>query len=262
MHMKKIIVWFVTFTLGFLTGGGVLYIFYATHLRVVESSAQTEVVTQEKNLKKEVTPIVTFVDDDGETSFIDQYVPILQKYHIKGCGSIIMGTQGMSGYATKEQLLDLQKKGWDMLNHSCDIDQLTDANYKEKVDYALTLAKQDDFIAAKKIFVYPNGFFDLTIKSYTALYFNYGLNADGNVNQIDSFQKMNTSRYFLDPSMSQKKTLDEIKDMLKENTWLIISTHSGEKDGLKNLESVLSYITKENVKIMTVTKAIQEIEKM
>lgn len=261
LPMKRIIAGFMVFISGLFIGGGTIHFMPLENTKTSKNLTQLQSSTEKLDEPTDNTPLVTFVDDDGEESFISQYVPILEKYQIKGCGSIIMGTQGLPGYATKDQLLDLQKQGWDILNHSCDIDQLTDSNYKAKIDYALYVAKQDDFVAAKRIFVYPNGFSDTTIQSYAGLYFNYGLNADGNVNQINNFLKMNCSRYFLDPSLSQDKIIQEIQSMLKENNWLIVSTHSWEKDGLKNLEPVITYLKSKDVKILTATQAIDEIEK-
>ncbi len=68
---------------------------------------------------------VTIMVDDGEISTYTDILPALNTFGFKGSAAIISGAIGDDGQMTKAQLVDLQNKGWEIVSHSVNHDDMT-----------------------------------------------------------------------------------------------------------------------------------------
>lgn len=200
--------------------------------------------------------LVSFVDDDATESLTKDYYPILEARNIKGNAAAIMGTQNIKGFATQNQLLELQEKGWDILNHSCDINSLKAEDADKKLKYSREIAKESGFVAAKKIFVYPNGYTANEIKVSVSNYFNYALGVQPFSNTLP-LNRLEINRLFLTNGEEENKK--QIEKMMEKPGWIIISTHSN-KFNADEFAQLVDYILEKDCKIVTVSEAIQMIE--
>ncbi len=200
--------------------------------------------------------LLSFVDDDATEKLITDYYPILESRDIKGSVAAIMGTQNSRGFATKEQLLELQKQGWDILNHSCDVSSLAVKDAEEKLKFAKKIAVDSDFEAAKNILVYPNGYTNKEIQTIVAHYFDYALGVEPFSNTLP-LDRLEIDRFFV--GSNEKDNLEQINAMMEHPCWIIVSTHSANFDP-PGFERLVDSILEKDCQIVTVTEAIEMIE--
>ena len=108
-------------------------------------------------------PGFVWIFDDARSSVYDTAYPILSAAGFTGVVAVPTAFVGTTGYMTWEQLLDLQERGWQIVNHTRNHIglQTTAATVRAEVrnGYADLIANGTDPVGAA-FFVWPGGLFD------------------------------------------------------------------------------------------------------
>lgn len=212
-------------------------------------------------------PIITFVDDDGQSEFKTVTKPIYDSKGIKVTLGIITSKVGESGYLSKQELLDIQKDGYEIASHT----KTHNTEYYMNTKNVSSEIYDADFKNSKQWFVdngfdevdtivYPFANFGEDIPRITNIakkYYSYGINADGNYNESPN-NTIYLNRFFLDKSTISldfvKRIIDEVYE---KKAWMIIGVHSWSKIQIDEdyLSAVIDYIKSKNIDIMTFKEA-------
>lgn len=211
--------------------------------------------------------VITFIDDDNKSMFLNVQKPIFDKYKIKTTLAVITDFVGTPNYLTKEELLELQNEGFEIISHTdthsksvfksadTDLSNVTDEQIETEFRDSQLWLKNNGFKGYDTV-VYPWGDFENETERYIKLasqYYKCGVNANS---YSDSKNNMYLNRLFLNkdkPIKNYKKAVDEV---VKNNGWLIIGTHSTEAEISSNyLEEFIRYAESKNVEFLTFTEA-------
>ena len=114
--------------------------------------------------------IVTFIDDNGDKSFLNTWKPILDAKGIKMGVAVITGSVGTGNYMTIEELQNLQSQGIEIYSHTVthpnDWTILTTQQIIDECKNSQDFLKQNGF-DGYDILVYPSG---LSSTNYTVNY--------------------------------------------------------------------------------------------
>lgn len=216
-------------------------------------------------------PYFMFIDDDGKSNFKQLYQNVLKPRNIIGGLSIVFSkyTIDATGYLSSEEINGYSNNGWDIICHSTDINTLTLANAENVLNYCDSQLRKYGF-KNSKMFAYPNGNVgeDKTqIEKLVSQHFDYAFNVNKDENcplGLPISNKMDIGRIFIgkaseitDAVKAYYKRL--IDDTFKNNSLLIISTHSDKSDETY-LAEVLDYIISNGGEFISPSKTFEEID--
>jgi len=214
--------------------------------------------------------MVTFIDDDGTSQFLTEMKPILDSRNIKASLAIITDGVGMAGHITKQQLLDLQSEGFDVLSHSKtheadifknNLRSIPDAAIEKEFRDSKQYLKDNGFKGYNTI-VYPWGNFGSEASRFEKIagkYYKYGLNASIAYTG-SSMNRMYINRYPLQKTQDFNTILKPVIDKcIDENGWLILYTHAYNSSHFSSeyLAQTIDYIQQCKVPILTFSKAVK-----
>ena len=226
-----------------------------------------------QNKKRKLTPLVTFVDDDGRVEVLTKLLPLAQTYNIPmvvaAIGERSSSAEGYTDFMKQDDLLMLQDLGWEISGHTQNHLHLGNLpTYAEK-EYQLKVGKETLENMGLKVttLCYPfSGRDDDTIE-IARKYYRCGRITDSqgriNLAPLETFDMpaMPLGAYF-DPWATPPfptNTLDYYKwsvdQAVANNGWLIIMTHCGETshDATQQqyLEQTIQYIQSLNIDVVT-----------
>ena len=225
-----------------------------------------------KNIAYEVAnyPVITFIDDDGFSYFLEAIKPIFDKYGIKGSLGIITDNINKKYYLTEEQLHDLQDEGYSILSHTkshsanvfksgaVNLSTVSDDAILEEYETAYNWLNSRGFKGADTL-VYPWGFFGnetLRYKNLARRYYNNAVNAGGGVNTTNIKDNMYLNRYFIQKTNDLTNYINIIDQCVSSKGWLIFGTHSNSNEiDPAHFESVVSYAVNSGAKILPFIEA-------
>lgn len=214
------------------------------------------------------TAIVTIVDDDGSEAFLTNMKSTLDAAGVKSSLAIITDKVGTKGYMSKQQLLDLQSDGYEIISHTKshtpsvfkeNLAGVPDSSYDVEFGESQKWLVDNGFIGSNTV-VYPWGNFGTEtdrIKKIAGKYYQNGLNALGSYNLAGS-DALYLDRYQLIKNQDFNSKLKPIIDScIAENGWLILLTHSFDQTNFSSeyLEQTIKYLEDNNVKILTFGEA-------
>lgn len=195
-------------------------------------------------LWQECTPeaIITFTFDDGYASVYTKALPILEKYGYVGTVFVITSRIGTSGYMDSWQLLDLQRRGWEIGSHShthCFLTELSE----DQLTYELLTSKSILESLGLKIFGFasPGGRYNERTIEEIARYYSYHRTSwPAGLNPIPLTETEDKYR-LLSVSIEASTTLEEAKAWVlrakEEKKWLIFLFHRLDESGEYNWPS-------------------------
>lgn len=220
-------------------------------------------------------PIITLVDDDGTTDFINLFKPVLDELSIKATIACIPNQVGTVGRMTLDELKTLKNEGHDIVSHTfshdanlgktgvANFDTVTfeqyDLDIRKGYEYMIT----NDFNASTV--VYPYGNYPAKhlrkIQMAARKYHMYGINSHAN-NGMNNDKVINTTylnRDFIKDSNGIDVYKARIDEIVANNGWYIIGTHANDTAYLTAgfLKQVLQYGQSKGVAILPFSEAIK-----
>ncbi|WP_305928081.1 polysaccharide deacetylase family protein [Bacillus mycoides] len=213
-------------------------------------------------------PIITFVDDDGNTGLYTRLYPIFRSKGKRFTASIITNTIGhSSNYVTLEQLKEMQKNGLETLSHCYDaplsIAGLTPEQQEFQLRESQRWLKDNGF--EHEGFTFPQNDHNLPLRKLTRKYYRYAFSSGG-LNDKGYLEHSHVRRIgfgsFMTgepnaPGISDKLSLEYYKywvdQCLAKKCWLVFTTHVAAQSVAQDsvLAQLIDYIDSLGIKIVT-----------
>lgn len=211
-------------------------------------------------------PLISIIDDDGNTDLLDVLAPIAQARNIPVGAALVGNSECVTDPVRRAQLLDLQNNhGWEILSHTMshiNINLTAAADYIADCEAYLAMADEYGFHVDN--IVYPWGQEGANFP-ITPRYYSGGFNAATGINTQSNFDNFSVYRHALGSSMSANMdTLAEfqtlIDDAIANNRWIVFMTHIGATDaaGVQLIEDVLDYGIAQGVEIVAPRDGLRE----
>jgi peptidoglycan/xylan/chitin deacetylase (PgdA/CDA1 family) len=234
-------------------------------VRDVDKASKTPVLFQE--------PLISVTFDDGYESVYKEAMPLLHKYGIRTTQYVLGGTSDNREYVSWEQIKRMQESGHEIACHTMSHPDLTSLDLTN-LEYEVGQCKTE---LTKRFGTVPNfaspygAANDKTI-SVIKKYYESQRNTNGDptngVNSADVNLPDNFNRYSIiavtvrnDTSIKQ---LQELVDFAKQNNgWIVLTYHQADQVSQsqfgvnpQDLEKQFSFLSKTNVRIVTVQDAL------
>lgn len=202
----------------------------------------------------EFSPMLTIIDDDGNTKFYTDVLPIIQSEHVPISSAVPVGTVGTTGAMTWEQIEECYRNGAEILSHA----------YHHVTSYDAGMSEFDvenDFMKAKNGLL-SRGFYggryhvytgstgeDSRAKTAAPYVFDLAINSAGNVmNFAETINKYRIHRYRIQTD-SYQYDLDALKALIDEcyasNGWMVWMFHTSDitwtETAKQNLIAAIQY---------------------
>ncbi len=211
--------------------------------------------------------LLSFNFDDGFLSNYERAIPILDKVGIKTTQYIISGALEMDGYVTKEQILDMEKRGHEIGAHTRTHPRLTELTESQQRYEVIGSMRDLSEIGVKsvKTFAYPYGAVDGGVEKIVkesgfagARFTQPGLN-DKNTNRF------RLKRLEVDAGVEFPDVQRAIDDAITKKKWLILLFHRIDEDGYQEsarhemLQKIVDYIQSRNIAVVTNAEGLKLI---
>lgn len=213
---------------------------------------------------------VTLTFDDGYSSFITKAYPILKKYNMTATIPVITGTTNLRGYLTPDDLVVVQKAGFEISSHTRTYSRLVDQTSTKRIEEIVGSAydlKEAGFSAST--FVYPYGSLSADIVSLVQR-----AGYKGARSTIRGYNTKNTDKFLLKDQIIQSAT--QVEDLARyldtaasEKQWVILEFHriddspnSADKDSITTaqLESFVKRIKDSGLEIITLEAGVAKMK--
>lgn len=219
-------------------------------------------------------PLITVTFDDGYHSIYKTTMPLLQKYGIRSTQYVIAGHTEDINYVSWDQVAQMQKAGHEIgchtMNHS-DLTTLVD----EDLEYQIKQCKAELTSRFGPIynFASPYGSYDNRTLNTVSKYFDSQRNTNGDptngVNEADVNLVSNFDRYnIIGVTVKHNTKVEELVKLVDyakaNNGWVVLTYHQADEgEGSQfavepeKLEQQLEYLSKTNVRIVTMQDALR-----
>lgn len=228
---------------------------------------------------KKMIPICTFTFDDSQTEDYTDTYPLFKRKGIVPSIAVISDKVGISGFTTREQLLELQNEGWEICSHGKShtkrYDQITDEELIEELSVSKEVLLNHGFKV--KNMLTPFGNTNEHVMEMQSRYYRSarvsGPGALGELNKCPIMTFRTTSILIGDTdgttggidsiSGFRFDTLDYWKYWVdrafESNSWIVFIGHSymiKRNNRYADLEALIDYVKSKNMAIMTYDKAL------
>lgn len=258
-----------------------------TNSKFNEVAAQFQTVGQEnkdiismKNWEvqdklKKVKPLITFVDDDGRREVLTKLLPLSETYNIPFVVAAIAKYFDTpdSRFMTKEQLLMLQNKGWEISGHTYSHEHLGQKTYDEQeyeLKHSLDIFTQNELNVTT--LCYPFSSYNDNTIEIAKKYYRCGRMTDsaGAINTVPletwSIVSMPLGSYFDTwsnppyPTNTLEYYKWNVDQCFEKNGWLVIMTHCSDAQHTSEqqllLEETIKYIKQKNIEVVTLNEGL------
>ena len=234
---------------------------------------ETEQQTHNKFNRKNVRPIVSFLDDDGGVPAYTKLKPIAEEYGIPFTLGIIT-SHTLFSEENRHMLHELvDDYGFEVASHSRSHSSLSSLSYQEQDD-ELRLSKQDLEEAGFDVhtFVYPHGHYNADTLDIVPKYYESGFLFGASTLNDSPINTYRLGRVRFDPVNPNnalwwyKRKVDEA---IRDKQWIVFATHTDtrtevghwlEGEQIEMLKELIEYIQSQNVEIMTCHEAFKRFE--
>ena len=240
-------------------------------LFLVGCEKETAAIEPLQNEILDNTGNVVFIMDDGWDSQYSEGYRILDKYELKGNIAINSSMIGYNAYASRNQLDEMYKRGWDVINHShshANLSELKEDEQRKEIVKAKEWLEDAGFVRGIDSFIYPYGAYnETTLEILEEEGFNWARTVWDGDNT-----KLSYEAHAL--NMVTDKTFEELKkrvdETIKNKTTLVLINHKIEKpnddSGMQydpeKFEEIVKYIAeKKNEKELNVLSVSEYIER-
>jgi peptidoglycan/xylan/chitin deacetylase (PgdA/CDA1 family) len=214
-------------------------------------------------------PLVTFIDDDGFLSTLNQFAPLFDAKGVKFVSAVTSGKVGVAGYMTKEQVMSLQNNGHEIASHGVTHSWLS--QNLDEIGNSYTALRNMGFNVEN--LVYPGGDFSVEAIREAKKYYDCAtvVAASGGVNTapIRSYALPRVTIAPVTPRIENginvDGTLASYKAMvdytIANNGWLIWMVHSNGAEYTaeqhQNVSDLIDYIKSKSVSIVTLKEGMK-----
>ena len=211
-------------------------------------------------------PLISIIDDDGNTDLLDVLAPIAQARNIPIGAALVGNSECVTDPVRRAQILDLQNNhGWEVLSHTMGHINIATTSAADYIaDCEAYLAMADEYGFHVDSIVYPWGQEGANYPITPNYYFG-GFSASDGINTQSTFDNYFIYRRGLGSSMpAGMSTLAEfqalIDSTITNNQWLVFMTHIGATDaaGVQLIEDVLDYAIAQGVEIVAPRDGLRE----
>lgn len=216
-----------------------------------------------QNKTRNTQALFTIQDDDGRVEVLSMLEPLRAEFNIPMSAAIIPQWVGGYGFMTKEQIVDLASKGWEIVSHTSNHEKLNELSYEAQDD---TMKRSVDTLKSWGIDVtsiaYPYGRRnDNTVKS-ARKYFRSGRSTDIGINRppLQTWDTLALNGEGGDSSLAAIKA--RIDDIALNGGWGIYVTHAGLDNNVPaaNAREVIEYVlSKGNIEIVSYNEALNRM---
>lgn len=253
MKLKKLHI-ILVLGLIFVTAAGV------TILQKRWNNQKIQMVETESNSTEHSGAVITIIDDDGYSEFLNQWKVVSDKKGIKSTVAVYKNRVGQPGAMTISELQSLKAEGFEIVSHSV---SHPDINTVDEETWDAESAESKDFIISNhlgngEVMVYPKGFTTSTeeqkemIKKITSIHFKYGVDALGGVNfsPVDPYE---VNRQGMPSNFDAIKGY--IDEAAQKDGWLIFLTHSQNNWNGPLMEQWIDYAQSLDIPILPFSEA-------
>lgn len=233
---------------------------YEVHIvgRPVDSNSTKPIEFYVDDLKTVPTPkqgMVMLTFDDGLKSHYTKAFKMMKKYGFPGVDAVITDAIYDDGFLTQGQMREMTKNGWDMISHpnaqATPMNKRPPKKQEELMKQSKNWLKKygyegHKYMAVPKNIVGPNTF-ELAQK-----HFDLTMSFGASPNALPAIKK-NTilSRVYGDSSLATTKQMIDYAERYKQLTIPLFHEIGGKGMPEKDFETILKYIKKKNVKVVT-----------
>ena len=219
-------------------------------------------------------PLITVTFDDGFESVYNQAMPLLQKYGIHSTQYVITGTAKNLNYVSWDQVAQMQKAGHEIACHTVthpDLTTLDDASLDSQLKQCK--AELTNRFGPITDFASPYGAQNPKTLSAISKYFDSQRNTNGDPTNGVSDADINTAAKFnryniIGVTVRHDTSIEELTKLVDftkaNNGWLVLTYHQADEGTAsqfavnpENLEKQFSYLSKTNVRIVTMQDALR-----
>lgn len=218
------------------------------------ADAEQKVISVDEKTNRELIsrrnrkPMITIIDDDGRTTVLDKWVPILQEKNFKMDIAVITGWVGNTNYMTWEQLEHLKREyNVDLVNHTHTHPYL--GNLETEAEVREQFQKSTDILKSRghsyDIMVYPYGSNSPIVRQVAREYCRAGVYTLGGVT-TPPLETFRLPRQELLPSSGSMDEIEEytkyIDEAIEKNGWIIFMSHSQYKSfDAEKIKAIIDY---------------------
>ena len=237
------------------------------NIGVAEEPAQLRGTT------RAVTPLVTFMDDDGRVEVMSKLKPLSQAYGIPFVAAIITNTlvPENTAHLNAEDVLELQAMGWEIASHTMSHPQLGSlTDEQQEAELAGSKNALESIGIQCSILAYPGSNTNENTWRIAQKYYRAGRQTDWRdhlnnspletwdlrvVAGFDAVSDYSEYPSDTDPLVYCKAMVDKA---VAEKAWVIFLTHAEEltETGLSNLRETIEYVQSLNIPIVTISQAL------
>jgi peptidoglycan/xylan/chitin deacetylase (PgdA/CDA1 family) len=211
-------------------------------------------------------PIVSIDFDDGYRSAYEHALPILDKAGMRSGQFIVTGVLGQPGYVTKENVLDMERRGHEIGAHTRTHPHLSGMGSSDQ-RIEINGSKLDLEILLDhpvKNFCYPFGSYDENTQRIVR---EAGFQNARTVNWGNTSQGTNPFLLPVAKDITPKTTLADLQRWIEDagrgpkQTWVILVFHRFDEQGEMSISSevfqqIVDYLVQRKIKVMTHSEAL------
>ena len=218
-------------------------------------------------------PLITVTFDDGWQSIYESALPLLQKHGIRTTQYVLTGTADNAEYVSWDQIAQMQKAGHEIGCHTVshvDLTTLDDATLEGELKFCKDeLTKRFGPITS---FASPYGASNPRTVNAIKRYFDTHRNTNGDpsngvtdvdVNVPENFDRFNIIGF----TVRHETKVSELQKLVEyaktRNAWVVLTYHQADEGGSQfnvnppNLDKQFAYLSKTNVRIVTMSEALR-----
>jgi peptidoglycan/xylan/chitin deacetylase (PgdA/CDA1 family) len=238
-----------------------MYVIRTSILYVLISAVLIFTTQPETSAAEKTRGTVTFIFDDGRINITDKAYPVFKKHKVPASVAMITNVLDRKGYMTKQNLVALNKNGWEVLSHGVSHLSLRTMN-NHSIETELKRSKEGLNKLGIKVngFVAPYSYFPQNNMNQLKKYYSYAFigYVDSRKEPVNKLISNAKNPFNLVRANMEGKTLKELKHYIdyahERAIWLVLYEHEiGTKNHLsvKDLDALLSYAKQKKVSIRT-----------
>lgn len=262
--MKKFTV-FLFFSL-FVT---IIVVLCITNNQQLTINNQQEFVDTVEIRKK--AKLLTFIDDDGHTSFVDKLLPIIKEKNISISMAIETSRAGTRNFMDWETIRECHEQGAEVLNHSkyhiyskAESEKRSKDDIRNEMIESIEDLSSNGYEETSDIWVYPGASAGATVTICSKV-MRCGINSSGSVVNDYEFIKMHKyglKRFPICNHMTN--TLEDLKGYINQlnetpgwEIWMMHSIYNEmSEDFLNDFRKAIDYCLENNIRIVSVKEAL------
>jgi len=211
--------------------------------------------------KKLSGPVITMTFDDGFASNIEA-ARLMRGYGYVGSAYIIPEFIGTENYLNQVDIDELAGFGWDIGGHGKDNLVLLEPSEVDTHLATMYAYLKEKGYKGGEHYVYPNGGYNLSVRSQVLEYFISARTIDGFSQPLTEINRSTVNAYTVSSSTSISEVINYVERAINDRSWLIIVWHDLNDNPMSDVEYryedfkfLLEYLSKQEVEVLSYSEA-------